>query len=81
MAVDVPVCQLYFMQIERAIMVNAEIDVVILSGDALDDDVLEVPISDGLVHSTEFLSIAGRLKKQNHRGLHQVPSRVAPTRP
>lgn len=42
---------------------NSELDVVILPGDALDDDVFDVPVGDGLVHSPEFCAVADRLKE------------------
>lgn len=75
-AVDVSRCLQYFIHIKGRITVEAELDVVILSEYALDDDVLEVPISDGL----EFCSIVGRLKIKLI-GIFARPSRCGWPRP
>lgn len=62
-AVDALHSCLYFIQIERGVMANTELDVVVLSRDALNYYVFEVPVGDGLVHSAESYSVIDILKE------------------
>ena len=66
--------RLNLVQLVGRVAVYGELDVVVLAGYALHDDVLEVSIGDGFSHPLEFGSVACSLEK-NESG--SVPGSMA----